>query len=309
MKVFKDVSALVGRTPLVELVNFEADHGLEATVLAKAERFNPGGSAKDRIALQMIAAAEAEGRLGPDTVIIEPTSGNTGVGLAMLGAAKGYRVIIVMPDSMSAERQKLMTAYGATLVLTPGELGVQGAMERAEQLHADIPDSLIAGQFANPANPEAHRRTTGPEIWEDTDGRVDIFVAGVGTGGTITGTAEFLKSKNPNIRIVGVEPAGSAVLSGGEPGRHDLQGIGAGFIPEVLNTGIIDEVIPVTDEQAYACGRELARRAGLLCGISSGAAVYAAGELAKRPENRGKLIVALLTDTGERYLSTAMFAE
>ena len=307
--IYTSVEQLIGRTPLLELTHIEKEARLDARLLAKLEAFNPGGSAKDRVGLAMLDDAEARGLLSPGTVIIEPTSGNTGIGLAAVAAARGYRVILTMPETMSVERRKLLAAYGAELVLTPGAQGMAGAIAEAEALAARIPGSLLAGQFVNPANPEAHRRSTGPEIWADTDGTVDVFVAGAGTGGTVTGVGEYLKSKNPQVRIVAVEPAGSPVLSGGKPGRHGLQGIGAGFVPRVLNTGILDEILPVTDEAAYETGRELARTEGLLVGITAGAAVWAAGQLALRPENRGKTIVALLPDRGERYLSTPMFEE
>ncbi len=309
MRVFNSVTELIGGTPLLHLGNIEREQALAATVLAKLECMNPAGSAKDRVALAMIEDAEASGRLTPDTVIIEPTSGNTGVGLASVAAARGYRVVLTMPDTMSVERRRLLAAYGAELVLTDGARGMRGAIERAEELAREIPNSFIAGQFDNPANPAAHRATTGPEIWADTDGQVDIFVAGVGTGGTATGVGEYLKQQNPAVRVVAVEPAGSPVLSGGEAGAHGLMGIGAGFVPNVLNTAVYDEIIPVTEEEAYAAGRLLATREGVLVGITSGAALHAAMQLARRPENSGKTIVVLLPDTGERYLSTPMFAE
>lgn len=309
MRVFNSVTELIGGTPLLRLHNIEKDCDLGAAVLAKLECMNPAGSAKDRVALAMIEDAEASGRLSPDAVIIEPTSGNTGVGLASVAASRGYRVVLTMPDTMSIERRRLLAAYGAELVLTDGARGMRGAIERAEELAREIPNSFIAGQFDNPANPAAHRATTGPEIWADTDGQVDIFVAGVGTGGTATGVGEYLKQQNPAVQVVAVEPAGSAVLSGGEAGAHGLMGIGAGFVPSVLNTAIYDEIIPVTEEEAYAAGRLLATREGVLVGITSGAALHAAMLLARRPENAGKTIVALLPDTGERYLSTPMFAE
>lgn len=309
MKIYHSIDELIGKTPLLELVNYERDHDLPAVILAKLESFNPAGSAKDRIGLAMIDDAEKRGILKPGATIIEPTSGNTGIGLACVAAARGYEVIFTMPETMSVERQNLLKAYGAKLVLTDGAKGMAGAIGKAEELAKEIPDSFIAGQFTNPANPAAHKATTGPEIWEDTDGKVDIFVAGVGTGGTISGVGEYLKSKNPKIQIVAVEPAGSPVLSGGKPGPHMLQGIGAGFVPDTLNTTIYDEVITVEDKDAFETGRLLARREGVLAGITSGAAVFAAAKLAKRPENKGKVIVALLTDTGERYLSTPMFAE
>lgn len=307
MKIYKSVSELVGHTPIAELRNIEKENGLLARLLVKLERFNPTGSAKDRAAKAILDDAEAKGIIGCGSVIIEPTSGNTGIGIAAIGAARGYKVIIVMPDSMSEERRLLMTAYGAELVLTPGKLGMAGAVKKAEELKSSIPGSIIAGQFVNPANPAAHRVTTGPEIWEDTDGKVDIFVAGVGTGGTISGVGEYLKSRNKDVKIVAVEPAGSPLLSKGTAGPHDLQGIGANFVPETLNREILDEIICVSDEDAYAAGREIARSEGLLVGISSGAALHAAKELAKRRENAGKTIVALLPDTGERYLSSRMF--
>lgn len=309
MKIYKNITELVGRTPLVELTNYEKTHELGAVILAKLEYFNPAGSVKDRIALAMLKDAEKKGLLHPGSVIIEPTSGNTGIGLAAAAAAYGYQAILTMPETMSVERRNLLRAYGAQLVLTDGALGMKGAIEKAQELQREIPGSVIPSQFTNPANPEAHRQITGPEIWEDTEGKIDIFVAGVGTGGTITGVGEYLKKQNPSIKIVAVEPAGSPVLSGGAPGPHKIQGIGAGFIPQTLNSEIYDEIIRVENEQAFAAGRELARREGILVGISSGAAVHAAGVLAKRPENQGKVIVALLPDTGERYLSTPMFAE
>lgn len=309
MKIYKNITELVGRTPLVELTNYEKTHELGAVILAKLEYFNPAGSVKDRIALAMLKDAEKKGLLHPGSVIIEPTSGNTGIGLAAAAAAYGYQAILTMPETMSVERRNLLRAYGAQLVLTDGALGMKGAIEKAQELQREIPGSVIPSQFTNPTNPEAHRQTTGPEIWEDTEGKIDIFVAGVGTGGTITGVGEYLKKQNPSIKIVAVEPAGSPVLSGGAPGPHKIQGIGAGFIPQTLNSEIYDEIIRVENEQAFAAGRELARREGILVGISSGAAVHAASVLAKRPENQGKVIVALLPDTGERYLSTPMFAE
>ena len=309
MKIYKSVSELVGHTPIAELRNIEKENGLLARVLVKLERFNPTGSAKDRAAKAILDDAEAKGIIGRGSVIIEPTSGNTGIGIAAIGASRGYKVIIVMPDSMSEERRLLMTAYGAELVLTPGKLGMAGAVKKAEELKSSIPGSIIAGQFVNPANPAAHRVTTGPEIWEDTDGKVDIFVAGVGTGGTISGVGEYLKSRNKDVKIVAVEPAGSPLLSKGIAGPHDLQGIGANFVPETLNRDILDEIMTVSDEDAYAAGREIARSEGLLVGISSGAALHAAKELAKRRENAGKTIVALLPDTGDRYLSTPLFAD
>lgn len=308
-KIYKSAAELIGNTPLLELQALAASQQLSARLLAKLEYLNPAGSAKDRIALAMIEDAEQKGLLKEGSVIIEPTSGNTGIGLACVAASRGYRTIIVMPDSMSMERRLLMRAYGAELVLTPGAEGMQGAVEKANALAEEIPGSFIPGQFENPANPEAHRTTTGPEIWADTDGNVDIFVAGVGTGGTITGVGEYLKGKNPDVQIVAVEPAGSPLLSKGIAGKHGLQGIGANFIPKALNTEVYDRVFPVTEEQAYAAGRLLGRKEGVLAGISSGAALYAAIELAKQPENKGKTIVVLLPDTGDRYLSTPMFAE
>lgn len=309
MNIFHSVAELAGNTPLLELCRYERRHGLNARILAKLECCNVAGSAKDRVAKHMIERAEAEGKLVPGSVIIEPTSGNTGIGLAAMAAARGYRVILTMPETMSVERRNLLKAYGAQLVLTDGAQGMKGAIAKAEEIAAQTPGSFLPGQFTNPANPAIHRATTGPEIWKDTDGTVDIFVAGVGTGGTITGTGEYLKSQNPNVRVVAVEPAGSPVLSKGTPGPHKIQGIGAGFVPKTLNTSVYDEVFPVENEDAFATGRALAREEGLLVGISSGAAVFAAAELAKRPENAGKAIVALLPDTGERYLSTAMFTE
>ena len=306
-QIYTSVEQLIGNTPLLELTHLEKKLGLNAKLLAKLEYLNPAGSVKDRVAKAMIDNAEAKGLLKPDSVIIEPTSGNTGIGLACVAAARGYRVIIVMPDSMSMERRLLMTAFGAELVLSEGAKGMSGAIAKAEELAAEIPDSFIPGQFVNPANAQAHYSTTGPEIWRDTDGQVDIFVAGVGTGGTITGTGRYLKSQNPMVKVVAVEPATSAVLSGGAPGPHNLQGIGAGFIPEVLDTGIYDEIIPVTNENAYEAGRLLGKTEGVVAGISSGAALWAAVNLAKRPENTGKTIVALLPDTGDRYLSTPLF--
>lgn len=308
MKTFDRITDLIGGTPLLKLTNYIADKELGADIYAKLEYFNPAGSAKDRIAKAIIEEAEAQGILKPGSVLIEPTSGNTGIGLAAAGASRGYRVILTMPETMSVERRNLLKAYGAELVLTDGARGMKGAIAKAQELAAETPNSFIPGQFTNPANPAAHRSTTGPEIWEDTDGRVDIFVACVGTGGTVSGVGEYLKSRNPNVKVVAVEPAGSPVLSGGAPGPHKIQGIGAGFVPDTLNTAIYDEIIPVEDEEAFETGRTLARREGLLVGISSGAAVFAAAALARRPENKGKLIVALLPDTGERYLSTPMFA-
>ena len=305
--IYKSVDMLIGNTPLLELTNIEKIYNLKARLVAKLEYLNPAGSVKDRVALAMIKDMEEKSILKPDSVIIEPTSGNTGIGLACVGAARGYRVIIVMPDSMSIERQQLMKAYGAELVLTDGAKGMSGAIEKAEQLKTQIPNSIIAGQFVNPANPKAHFDTTGPEIYRDTDGKVDIFVAGVGTGGTITGTGEYLKSKNPNIKVIAVEPASSPLLSGGNSAAHKIQGIGANFIPEVLNTGIYDEIIPITDEDAFDAGKLIGKTEGVLVGISSGAALSAAIKVAKREENEGKTIVVLLPDTGDRYLSTDMF--
>lgn len=309
MKTYKRVTDLIGGTPLVELTNYEKENNLEATILGKVEFFNPAGSVKDRIAKAMIDDAEEKGLINKNSVIIEPTSGNTGIGLASVAAARGYKVILTMPETMSIERRNLLKAYGAQLVLTDGSKGMKGAIAKAKELAEETPDSFIPSQFTNSANPAIHRATTGPEIWKDTDGKVDIFVAGVGTGGTVTGVGEYLKSQNPNVKVVAVEPATSPVLSKGTPGPHKIQGIGAGFVPETLNTGIYDEIITVENEAAFEAGRTLARKEGLLVGISSGAAVAAATELAKRPENKGKIIVALLPDTGERYLSTAMFAE
>lgn len=309
MALYKSILDLVGNTPLVELSHFSEANELNATILAKLEYFNPAGSVKDRIAKAIIEDAEKTGKLKPGSVIIEPTSGNTGIGLAAIAAAKKYRVIITMPDSMSVERRNLMKAYGAELVLTPGKEGMKGAISKAEELHKEMPNSIIAGQFTNPVNPATHLATTGPEIWRDTEGKVDIFVAGAGTGGTISGVGEYLKSKNPNVKIVAVEPSDSAVLSGGNPGPHPLQGIGAGFVPDTLNTEIYDEIITVTGDDAYNTGRALARTEGLLTGVSSGAALWAAAELAKRIENNGKTIVVLLPDTGARYLSTPMYSE
>ena len=308
-KIYTSADQLIGHTPLLELTHLEKAEGLKAKILAKLEYFNPAGSAKDRVAKAMIDDAEAKGLLKEGSVIIEPTSGNTGIGLAAVAAARGYRTIIVMPETMSVERRQLMKAYGAELVLTEGAKGMSGAIAKAEQLAKEIPGGFVAGQFVNPANPEAHRQTTGPEIWEDTDGKVDLFVAGVGTGGTITGVGEYLKSKNPNVKIVAVEPAGSPVLSGGKPGPHKLQGIGAGFVPQVLNTSVYDEIIPVENEDAFQTSRRIGSTEGVLVGISSGAAAWAALQLAKRPENEGKTIVALLPDTGDRYLSTELFGK
>lgn len=309
MNVYTKATDLIGGTPLLELTNYEKENNLSAKILAKLEYFNPAGSVKDRIAKAMIDDAEANGQLKPGSVIIEPTSGNTGIGLASVAAARGYRIILTMPETMSVERRNLLKAYGAELVLTDGAKGMKGAIEKAKQLADETPGSFIPSQFTNPANPAVHRATTGPEIWNDTDGKVDIFVAGVGTGGTLTGVGEYLKSKNPDVKIVAVEPAGSPVLSEGKPGPHKIQGIGAGFVPDTLNTKIYDEIIKIENEDAFAAGRAIARKEGVLVGISSGAAVYAATILAKRPENEGKTIVALLPDTGDRYLSTPMFAE
>ena len=308
-KIFKSATELIGNTPLVELTNFEKELGLEATVLAKLEYFNPAGSVKDRIAYAIIDEAEKSGKLLPGGTIIEPTSGNTGIGLASIAAAKGYKLIIVLPDTMSVERRNIIKAYGAELVLTEGSKGMKGAIAKAEELQKELPGSIIAGQFVNPANPKAHFEHTGPEIWEDTDGKVDVFVAGVGTGGTVTGVGEYIKSKNPDVKIVAVEPETSPVLSKGTAGAHKIQGIGAGFVPDVLNTKIYDEVFPVANEAAFEYGKKLARTEGVLVGISSGAALYAAAEIAKRPENKGKNIVALLPDSGDRYYSTALFTE
>ncbi len=308
-KIYTSAEQLIGRTPLLELTRIERQCGLKARLLAKLESFNPAGSAKDRVAKAMIDEAEAAGQLKPGSVIIEPTSGNTGIGLALVAAVRGYRTIIVMPDTMSQERRQLIKAYGAELVLTEGARGMTGAIEKAEELAAEIPDSFIPGQFVNPANPKAHRETTGPEIYEDTEGKVDFFVAGVGTGGTLTGVGEYLKAKNPAVKVVAVEPADSAVLSTGKAGPHKIQGIGAGFIPEILNRSIYDEVLTVSTEEAFSAGRLIGRREGILVGISSGAAASAAIRLAKRPENEGKTIVVLLPDTGDRYLSTPMFSD
>lgn len=309
MKIYDKITDLIGGTPLLELKNYEKENNLEATILAKLEYFNPAGSVKDRIAKAMIDEAEEKGILKPGAVIIEPTSGNTGIGLAAVAASRGYKIILTMPDTMSVERRNLLKAYGAELVLTEGAKGMKGAIAKAEELAKDTPSSFIPSQFTNAANPAAHKKTTGPEIWKDTDGKVDIFVAGVGTGGTVSGVGEYLKSQNPDIKVVAVEPAGSPVLSKGTPGPHKIQGIGAGFVPETLNTKIYDEIIAVENEDAFKTGRTIARKEGVLVGISSGAAVYAATELAKRPENKGKIIVALLPDTGDRYLSTPMFSE
>ena len=308
-KIYSSADQLIGHTPLLELSNIEKENELQAKIIAKLEYFNPAGSVKDRIAKAMIDDAEASGKLKPGSVIIEPTSGNTGIGLASVAAARGYRIIIVMPETMSIERRQLMKAYGAELVLTEGAKGMKGAIARATELSQEIPNSFIPGQFVNPANPAAHKATTGPEIWEDTDGKVDIFVAGVGTGGTVTGVGEYLKSKNPNVKVVAVEPESSPVLSKGTAGPHKIQGIGAGFVPETLNTKVYDEVLPVKNEDAFAAGKAIAKAEGILVGISSGAALHAAIELAKRPENKGKNIVALLPDSGDRYLSTPLFAD
>ena len=308
-KIYTSADQLIGKTPLLELTHIEQAEKLEARVLAKLEYFNPAGSVKDRIAKAMIDEAEAKGQLKPGSVIIEPTSGNTGIGLASVAAARGYRIIIVMPETMSVERRQLMKAYGAELVLTEGAKGMKGAIAKADELSKEIPNSFVPGQFVNPANPAAHKATTGPEIWEDTDGKVDIFVAGVGTGGTITGTGAYLKEQNPNVKVVAVEPKDSLVLSEGYAGSHKIQGIGAGFVPDVLDTKIYDEIIPVTNDDAFAAGKLVGHAEGVLVGISSGAAVWAAIELAKRPENKGKTIVALLPDTGDRYLSTPLFQD
>ena len=309
MKIYDKITDLIGGTPLLKLNNYTKKRGLDATLLGKLEYFNPAGSVKDRIAKAMLDDAEAKGLLKPGTVIIEPTSGNTGIGLASVAAARGYKVILTMPETMSVERRSLLKAYGAQLVLTEGALGMKGAIAKANELAKEIPDSFIPSQFTNPANPAVHQSTTGPEIWNDTDGKVDIFVAGVGTGGTVSGVGKYLKSRNPGIRVVAVEPAGSPVLSKGTAGPHMIQGIGAGFIPETLDVGVYDEILPVANEDAFETGRAIAREEGVLVGISSGAAVFAATELARRPENKGKVIVALLPDTGERYLSTPMFSE
>ncbi|CDA67428.1 MAG: cysteine synthase A [Clostridium sp.] len=308
-KVYTSADQLIGKTPLLELTHIEQEYGLKAKVLAKLEYFNPAGSVKDRVAKAILDDAEATGKLTKDSVIIEPTSGNTGIGLAAVAAARGYRIIIVMPETMSVERRQLMKAYGAELVLSEGAKGMKGAIAKAEELAKEIPGAFIAGQFVNPANPKAHFETTGPEIFEDTDGEVDVFVAGVGTGGTVTGVGKYLKSRKADVKVVAVEPASSPVLSKGTPGAHKIQGIGAGFVPEVLDTKVYDEIIPVADEDAFAMGRKIGHKEGVLVGISSGAAVHAAVELAKRPENEGKTIVVLLPDTGDRYLSTALFAE
>ena len=308
-KIFTSADQLIGKTPLLELVHIEKTQGLEAKVLGKLEYFNPAGSVKDRIAKAMIDDAEQKGLLKPGSVIIEPTSGNTGIGLASVAAAQGYRIIIVMPETMSVERRQLMKAYGAELVLTDGAKGMKGAIAKADELAKEIPNSFIPGQFVNPANPAVHKATTGPEIWEDTDGKVDIFVAGVGTGGTVTGVGEYLKSRNPHVKVVAVEPAASPVLSKGVSGSHKIQGIGAGFVPDVLDTKVYDEIIPVENDDAFATGKLIGKKEGVLVGISSGAAVWAAIQLAKRPENKGKTIVALLPDTGDRYLSTPLFAD
>ena len=309
MSIYQKITDLIGNTPLLELGNYEKKHGLEARLLAKLEYFNPAGSIKDRIAMAMLDDAEAKGLLKPGAVIIEPTSGNTGIGLAAVGAARGYTVVLTMPETMSVERRNLLKAYGAQVVLTDGSKGMKGAIAKAQELADSTPGSFSPGQFTNPANPEIHRRTTGPEIWRDTEGKVDIFVSGVGTGGTITGVGEYLKAQNPDVRVVAVEPASSPVLSEGRSGPHKIQGIGAGFVPDTLNTAVYDEIIAVENEDAFAIGREVARTDGILVGISSGAALYAATQLAQRPENRGKVIVALLPDTGDRYLSTPLFAE
>ena len=309
MKYVDTITDLIGHTPLLKLNRFAKENEFGADIYAKLEYFNPAGSVKDRIARAMLDDAEARGALKPGSVIIEPTSGNTGIGLAAVSAARGYRIILTMPETMSVERRNILKAYGAELVLTEGSKGMKGAIARAEELAAEIPNSFIPSQFTNPANPAVHRATTGPEIWEDTDGKVDIFVAGVGTGGTVTGVGEYLKAQNPNVKVVAVEPAGSPVLSQGKAGPHKIQGIGAGFVPDTLNTKVYDEIIPVENEDAFSAGRALARKEGLLVGISSGAAVWAATQLARRPENAGKVIVALLPDTGDRYLSTPMFAE
>ena len=309
MPIYRSVTELIGRTPLLELCNYERNHGLHATLLAKLECMNPAGSAKDRVAANMIARAEESGQLAPGGTIIEPTSGNTGIGLAAAAAAKGYHVILTMPDTMSVERRALIAAYGAEIVLTPGADGMSGAVARAEELHRSIPGSIIAGQFENPANPQAHEKTTGPEVWADTEGKVDIFVAGAGTGGTVSGVGRYLKAQDPNIKVVAFEPASSPLLTEGRAGPHGLQGIGANFVPENLDRTVLDEILTVTDADAYAAGRELARTEGILLGMSSGAAVWAAPQLAMRPENAAKTMVALLPDSGERYLSTPMFRD
>ncbi|WP_283607892.1 cysteine synthase A [Faecalispora anaeroviscerum] len=308
-KTAKNIMDLIGKTPLMELTNFEKKYGLKATLFAKLEYFNPAGSVKDRIAKAMVEDAEQKGLLKEDSVIIEPTSGNAGIGLAAVAAARGYRVILTMPETMSVERRNLLKAYGAEVVLTDGPQGMRGAIAKADELAKEIPNAYIPGQFVNPSNPAAHKATTGPEIWQDTDGKVDFFVAGIGTGGTITGVGEYLKSQNPNVKVIAVEPAGSPVLSKGTPGPNQIQGIGAGFVPDVLNTGIYDEIIPVENEDAFAKSKEIAKTEGLLVGISSGAALWAAEQIARRPENAGKTIVALMPDSGERYLSTPLFSE